>query len=236
MTTEFAAITDEFDNDLDAIRSLVNTFDDPRQSTPKVRVSAANAATLLLAATFEEFVRAMARAYARAVVDAAGSFAKLPRKLANTAWRRTMETLARLRIDDRARFSSADGVSDPQTRFEIIYEFCKGDLAQDIYNDLIFNENNMRPREINSLFSVSGLTNVCRKVSDKEAVVEHFDEHDRDKAHGQLISSLDEFFDRRNGIAHSLNSGSSSSPDRIRTDIDTFCVFGKSLCETLNSI
>ena len=47
----------------------------------------------LLAATFEEFVREMARAYARAVVASSKSIEMLPSRLAHAAWRRTMETL-----------------------------------------------------------------------------------------------------------------------------------------------
>lgn len=236
MSTDFTVITEEFGDDLDAIRLLVNAFDDPDKSTPKPRIAAANSATLLLAATFEEFVREMARAYARAVVAATHSFEKLPTKLANTAWRRTMETLARVRIDTKTKVFSAKSVfSDAQTRFNVVYEFCKGDLSQDIYNELIYNENNMRPGEINSLFKVSDLGDVCSKIADKRPLLENFGETDAGKAHGRLLTSLEEFFERRNGIAHSLNLARSSGPDQILKDIDMLNAFGKSLCETLEA-
>ena len=78
VSTDFAVITEEFDNDLDAFRLLVNAFDDPQTSAPKARIAAANSSTLLLAATFEEFVREMARAYARAVVASSQSIELLP--------------------------------------------------------------------------------------------------------------------------------------------------------------
>ena len=78
MTTELTLITEEFDSDLEAIRLLVNAFkNSPPISAPKARIAAANSATLLLAATFEEFVREMARAYAKAVVTAAHSLEEL---------------------------------------------------------------------------------------------------------------------------------------------------------------
>ena len=234
MATDFAAITDDFESDLDAIRSMIDAFDDPSKGLPKVRVSAANAATLLLAATFEEFVRSMARAVARKVVQTASSFSQLPSKLATTAWRRTMKSMTQLRIDNRNRFLSSDGrTSDPRSRFDGIYEFCKGDLSQDIYSDLVFNENNMRPGEINSLFSVSGLGNVCHRVSSKGPLVQHFKEDDEGRSHGELLSFLNDFFNRRNTIAHSLNTHQSSSADLIRYDITTFRAFGQSLCETV---
>lgn len=234
MATDFAAITDDFQSDLDAILSMVEAIDDPSKVSPKVRVSAANAATLLLAATFEEFVRSMARAVARKVVQTASSFSQLPAKLATTAWRRAMRSMTQLRIDNGSRFLSPDGGTlDPKPRFDGIYQFCKGDLSQDVYSDLVFNESNMRPREINSLFGISGLRDVCRQASGERPLVEHFSEDDKGRSHGLLLSVLDSFFDRRNTIAHSLNALQSSSAYLIRYDIATFRAFGRSLCETV---
>jgi hypothetical protein len=71
LSSQFSIINEEFASDLAAIRILVHEFNDPGKSPPKVRIAAANSATLLLAATFEQFVREMARAYAQAVVAAA---------------------------------------------------------------------------------------------------------------------------------------------------------------------
>lgn len=236
MDTEFTAITDEFERDLDTIRALVDAFSDSSAGSAKVRVSAANAATLLLAATFEEFVRSMARSYAKQVVSARRSFSRLPPRLATTAWRRAMRSLTNLRIDSNGGFSSADGSTpDPRSRFDSIYRFCDGDLSQDIYGDLIYNENNMRPGEINALFKVSGLSDVCRRASDKIPLFEQLRAEDASRSHSSLISILDDFFDLRNSIAHSLNSGKSSSPDQIGYDIDVFRAFGRSLRETLES-
>ena len=234
VSTDFAVIAEEFDNDLGAIRLLVNAFDDPQTSAPKARIAAANSSTLLLAATFEEFVREMARAYARAVVASSKSIEMLPSRLAHTAWRRTMETLARVQIGRTTKGFSAESVLlDAQTRFNVVSEFCKGDLSQDIYSDLIYNENNMRPSEINSLFRVSELRDVCCKVSDKEPLLRNFNESEPGKVHGQLLRGIEEFFGRRNGIAHSLNLARSSGPDQIIKDINMLSAFGWSLCETL---
>lgn len=236
MDTDFAAITDDFERDLDAIRSLVDAFRDSSTGAAKIRISAANAATLLLAATFEEFVRSMARSYAKQVVIARGSFSRLPQRLATTAWRRAMRSLTNLRIDSSGGFSSSDGSSpDPRSRFDSIYRFCEGDLTQDIYGDLIYNENNMRPSEINALFNVSGLSDVCRMASDKDPLSKQLREEDASRSYSSLISILEGFFSRRNTIAHSLNSGNSSSPDEIGYDIDIFRAFGRSLRETLES-
>lgn len=237
MGADYLLITEEFVGDLDAIRSLVEAFSDPHSSEPKARIAAANSATLLLAATFEEFIREMARAHARAVVAKTESFEKLPRKLASTAWQRTLVALARIQIGNATlTFSAESEFSDALTRFNAVYEFCKGDLSQDIYGDLIHNENNMRPQEINSLFKVSDLGDVCSKLADKKPLLDNFGESEASKTHGRLLESLNDFFERRNGIAHSLNPARSSGPDQILKDIDMFDAFGKSLCETLDAL
>ena len=238
MTTELTLITEEFDSDLEAIRLLVNAFkNSPPISAPKARIAAANSATLLLAATFEEFVREMARAYAKAVVTAAHSLEGLPKEMANKAWRRTMEALARIRINTTANVLSAETeILDARTQFTAVYKFCTGDLSQNIYDELIHNENNMRPNEINSLFKVSDLSDVCSKVAGKRPLLENLDENEAGKAHGRLLVNLGEFFDRRNCIAHSLNAAQSSAPDQVLKDIDMFEAFGKSLREALEAL
>ena len=233
MTSVFQVITDEFVEDLDTIRSLVTTFSDSTKSS-KSRIAAANSATLLVAATFEEFVREMAREYARVVVTNSQSFAKLPAKLASTAWKRTMEGLSKIKIDGTSSAKIDNVFGAALARFSTIYDFCKGDLTKDIYRELIHNENNMRPQEINVLFSVSGLSDVCSKVSDKKPLVDEFGETESGKVHGKLLSGLNDFFERRNDIAHALNPGRSSSPEKIAADIDMLESFGKALRETLD--
>lgn len=237
MPTVYSVITDDFEQELDSIRLLVEAFDDPNKGTPRVRIAAANAATLLLAATFEEYVREVGKAFAKQVVGAARRFSALPGRLATRAWRRTMDTLSRLRVDGTQRFLSAEGRSvNPHARFDDVWAFCNGDLSRDIYDDLIHNENNMRVGEINSVFSVCGLSDACRRACDRTPLRVHFGENDGGKIHGLLVDKIEEFFDLRNMIAHAINSGQSSSPESIRKDLDLFQAFGKSLCEMLEAV
>ena len=234
MASSFEVITEEFFEEMEAIRLLVITFSD-QKNPPKARIAAANSATLLVAATYEEFVREMAREYARTVVTSTESFDKLPAKLAATAWKRTMDGLSKIRFDDDKTAPGTDVFGAAQSRFTVIHEFCKGDLSQDIYRELIHNESNMRPGEVNNLFKVSGLSNVCLKLSDKSSILEIFGETESGKAHGKLLSGLEGFFERRNGIAHALNSGQSSGPDQIINDLIMLECFAKALCETLEA-
>ncbi|GAA4247794.1 hypothetical protein GBZ26_17275 [Azospirillum formosense] len=231
MTTVFELITEDYIGDLNAIRALPSTFSDPKQPA-KIRIAAANSATLLVAATFEEFIREMAREYARSVVMGTESFDKLPKNLAVTAWKRTMDGLGRIKFDGSSK-SRSDVVSAAQDRFLNIYEFCKGDLSKDIYNELIHNENNMRPGQINSLFKVAGLKDICSLCSDKQPFLDIFGEAEPGKAHGKFLTGMEDFFERRNEIAHALNPGQSNGPEQIAADINMLESFGRALCETL---
>lgn len=231
MSTEFTVITEEFDGDLEAIRLLVTTFDSPGSASPKTRVAASHSAVLLLAATFEEFVREMARTFAKAVVAATTSVDRLPKKMATRVWRRTLSTLAQTRINaaTRAKIFAA------QDQFSAVFKFCAGDLKQDIYNELVYNEHHLRLGEINSLFRVSGLREVCTLTADKQSLRVIFGEDEENRVHGMLDRNLREFFDRRNTIAHSLNAAQSIAPDQVLKDIDMFSAFAEALCETLEA-
>jgi hypothetical protein len=230
MTNDFELILEDFVEDIEAIRALVVTFADSKYQ-PKSRIAAANSATLLVAATFEEFVREMARDYARAVVRGAASFDKLPGNLASTAWKRTMDGLGKVKFDAQGKAGDIFGIA--QAKFSVIYDFCKGDLSKDIYRELIHNESNMHPGQINALFKVSGLKDVCEQCSHKESLLDTFGETEHGKAHGKLLVGLNDFFDRRNDIAHALNAGQSNSPEQIQTDIEMLISFARALCLVL---
>ena len=188
MATVFDVVTEDFVVDLDAIRNLVSAFSSSKQDA-RMRIAAANSATLLVAATFEEFIREIAREYARAVVMGSESFEKLPKNLAATAWKRTMDTLGRVKFDAPLQAGN-DVFAAAQARFSIIYEFCKGDLSKDIYSDLIHNENNMKPAQINNLFKLADLRDVCAVCSNKQPLLDAFGESESGKAHGKLLSIL----------------------------------------------
>ena len=107
-------------------------------------------------------------------------------------------------------------------------------MSSDIYRELIHNENNMRPKEINGLFKLSGLDNVCRRICDIQTMNDFFDETDAERTNGRLVSAVEAFFERRNQTAHSINTMRSSGPEDILRDIELLRVFGRSLVEVLD--
>jgi len=233
VATSYDLIAEDFLSDLAALSNLVQSAHNSGSSA-KARVASVNSATLLLAATFEEFVRQLGRQFARDVVSRTIDPKKLPKKLTATAWKRTLENLARAKIDTGGTPLSLEHISaDSRVKFDAVWAFLGGDISQDIYDSLIHNENNMRPSEINAVFSICDLPNICLKICDHEVMKNHFGEEDSGKVHGMFLTSLNDFMEMRNDIAHSLNAGSSAGPDKFYGYVSTFNAIALALATRL---
>ena len=220
MSSVFRPILEEFQAEMDSLSQLLDVVK-TQAASAKARVAFSNGATLLLAATFEEFVRQVAREFAKIVVSKARRREDLPKDLLSAVWRRSLDGLGRQRIADLKSPVELDSfLTDAMSRFSAAHRFCEGDFSQDIFKDLIHNENNMRPAELNSLFRIIGLTDVCTRAATKGGLKDYFGEADDGKIHGSLVSSLNDFIRRRNEISHSLNPSSSSSPEQLIRDVD----------------
>jgi hypothetical protein len=233
VATSYDLIAEDFLSDLTALSNLVQAAHSSGSSA-KARVASVNSATLLLAATFEEFIRQLGRQFARDVVSRTSDPKKLPKKLTATAWKRTLENLARAKIDTGGTPLSLEHISaESRAKFDAVWAFLGGDVSQNIYDSLIHNENNMRPSEINAVFSICDLSNICFKICDHEKMKDHFGEEDSGKVHGRFLTSLNDFMEMRNDIAHSLNAGSSAGPDRFYGYVSTFQAIAVALAERL---
>jgi hypothetical protein len=236
VSTEFSVIVDDFHGALKPLNEIVKNGHS-EQSTTLARVAYVNAATLLLAATFEEFARQMARQFAIQVVAGARSIDDVPDVLLETAWRRTFHTLTQSNKSDGVSKKEALRFSAKKARptIDALCNFIEGDIDQDIFENLIHNENNMGSEEINRLFKIGGVTNVCLETCKNEALRTFFEADDDGATHAALLSALKRFFERRNQIAHSLNSKNSVSPNEILRDICMFVAFSSDLGRTLET-
>lgn len=235
MTTDFRATAEEFSQSLGTIGDFVSSLDS-RGQTPSVRVAAVNSAMLLIAATFEEFVREMATLSVRHAVKASKAIADVPTSVLRTSWRRTFRSIADASVPqstDNKGIMSA--VNDAELRTKTLLAFLRGDLTQEIYDGLAENDGAMRVKQINSLFRISDISNVCGLTSQCQLIIDHFKSESADQGSSDLSNFIDEFIDQRNQIAHRLNSATSLAPKDVHEHIDTFCVFANSLCETLEN-
>ncbi len=233
MTSVFHVIYDDFIADLQSIVDLVNIVEQAGGSA-KSRVASVNSATLLVSATFEEFIRETARQCAREVIGRTQNVDALPRKLAQTAWKRTLEELARAKIDTGGTpLPLAQIAAAARASFDSLCKFIEGDTSQDIYKYLAHNENNMRPDQINAIFKVSDLGNICLKIAEMNSLHVYFGSTDAGSVHGKLTQYLNDFMEKRNSIAHNLNPGSSSSVDIFIRDVEFLKSFASSLADYL---
>ena len=236
MSGIYSAIREEFEGELSSLRELVGTNQHVSQLA-RTRVASVRAATLLLAATFEEFVRQMALERASSVVSHAISIQDVPNKLLETAWKQTLAEIVRTKFEGEAKKGGlAAAAKEVRPKFDAVCKFVEGDLTQSVLESVVRNENNMRPGEINRLFSVSGITDICLKVCDRSSLKAYFDESEPGKTHGALINGLNRFIDKRNHIAHTPNSTSSDAPEEVLRDIEMLGAFSEDLDETLSSL
>ena len=189
---------------------------------------------LLIAATFEEFVREMATLSARHAVERSHDMSDLPTRLLRTAWQRTFGSIAGVILPqstDNQGVMSA--VTDAEGRTKRLLAFLRGDFTQEIYDGVVQNDGAMRIRQINSLFRISDISNVCKLTSQSQCIIDHFKSDSADQASSDLNGFIDQFIEHRNDIAHRLNSAISLAPKDVHEHIDTFRVFANSLCDTL---
>lgn len=236
MSSVFGAITEEFERELNVVRTILSQQSRRNQRNARVRIAVSNSLVLLLAATFEEYIREMARTFARRRVESAKNWQQLPKKLVATAWRRTAEELSKQKIDAGVSAKQAmEFAASVQRRFDAVHGFLLGDLTRDIYDDLIHNDRNMGSRQVNELFAICDYSNVCKDVSQSGEVSMALYEPDLDRTPGLLTARLDNFVRRRNEIAHSLGKTVSPSPELLENDIVLFWAFGRALARILEA-
>ena len=233
MASRFRATADEFCDEVRVIYDLVSSFETTRVP-PRLRAAASNSAMLLLAATFEGFVRDMAGQVARAAVAGAGAVAGVPNRILRMAWRRTFDTIARADIPQSTRAREIhETVNAAETKAEAVFAFLRGNTGRDIYDGLVQSDVNMRSQEIDRLFRISEVSNVCSLVSREQDVIDHFHADNGDASAAELVGFINRFIKQRNGIAHALTSSVSVAPKDVCDHIETFCVFAESLCAVL---
>ena len=232
MPTDFELTFEEFSTELDALSEMTTA---PKECavgslTPRARIAAGNAATLLLAAVFEEYVRQQVKAAFKEKGKRAKGISDFPDNIASKVWRRSLETLARTQFEEVE--------ANPrilEERFAAVVSFSiKKDIMSDVSDAIAHNENNMRPRQLAELFNLIGVSKILHKACGDKDLMGHLNCDEPEKAHSALLTRVEDFFRRRNHVAHAIKLGSSSGPSVISQDVELFRVFGQSLFRALN--
>lgn len=235
MSTAFDLILEDFQADLQAISDSVHLVEKGGGSA-RARVASINSGTLMLAATFEEVVRELGREFVRQLVLRASSVADLPIKLTATAWKRTLEELARAKIDTGGTNKPLSQIAaESRTQFDSVCRFIEGDLTQNIYKNIAHNESNMRPQQINSIFKIFGITDICSKISGSDVLKKFYDEADEGQIHKKLTTGLNDFIEKRNNITHSLNPSTSVTAEEFVKDLKLLSIIAEAIKTHLSS-
>ena len=167
MDSEFDLIFDDFDAELAAIQQIAVMPAGMHSSLPpKARIAASNAATLLLAATFEEFIRQQVRAAFRERARRAASITEFPDKLLAAVWRRSLEKLAKMPFDQIELDTRAI-----ESALASTFSFCiKKETAADVGDTICHNDQNMRVAELSRLFNQIGLSNIVFEACKTESL------------------------------------------------------------------
>jgi hypothetical protein len=226
MATEFELILEDFEAELVAIEGMIASLSAVGSKSPaRARIAGANAATLLLAATFEEFVRQEVRATFVARAATASSIEDFSPKIAGVVWRRSLERLSKEPLEDLARDPS--GLDD---RLRATVGFCiQKNLKSDVSDAVAYNDNNMGPGELNRLYKQLGLKDACGKVADCPPLIKFLGCDTPGKADALLRARLEDFFVRRNTIAHAIQLNSSSGAPALTSDIEFFRELARAL-------
>jgi HEPN superfamily RiboL-PSP-like protein len=228
---ELAAIHEEFLEELTGIREFSSPVDEAglRLLSGRARVAAANGAILLLAALYEENIRQMVRAVFNFRRTTSQGQLGFPDKLPSIIWRRSLEILARKPFDDLVR----DG-SQTDLQLKEIVSFCiRGNLGSDVSSAISHNENNMRPEELGRLFNQVGIQSVILKIGDSSVIKSFYGTDNAGRAAEKARSSMEDFFRRRNEIAHAIQIGASGGPASLSNDIAFFETVSSALVDLL---
>jgi hypothetical protein len=221
---------EEFSSELDALAEMAAGAPGT-QLTSRARIAAANGATLLLAATFEEFVRQQVKTAYQEKARRATTIADFPDRIASRVWRRSLEKLARTNF---AEIEANTIEIDKQVAS--ILSFClRKELNADVGETLAHNESNMQPRQLNELFNNIGIKDICAKSCEFQDIIDHLGCDSAGKANALLVAKVEDFFKRRNLIAHAIKFGSSSGPSELFQDIETLRIFGLNLSKAIDN-
>lgn len=218
MRAEYQFILDDFEREVSAIIELANATRIGSPFSSRARITLANSLTLVLASVFEECVRQLVRVAWAERIKASQDASKFPAKLRAKLWRSSFERLA------RQPFSDADvNARIARDRIQNLTKFClDGDINVPLEHDISHNENNMRPGQINDLFNRIGVKNIFESGCNFPELIEYFGCQTAGQAVEKLRAEIEDFFARRNNIAHAIVFGSSDGADTIDQDIEVF--------------
>ncbi len=191
-------------------------------------INTANAMSLIfLASSFEEFIREEMTQCAGYLSDRYHRFAENNRhKVREAYWKALLERLRYARsILTRKTPKVPDVVSIGKVR--ALLGAAQGFVVDDdpMHMDAsVFSQhsNNMRPSVVNDLWHRIGIKEILNSAAESSKIKTYFGVTKRVDAAEKLAAKLDEFYDRRNELVHSLSSASGYAVNYVLDYVEMF--------------
>ena len=216
---------------------------------PEFRVASIHSSTLMIASLFEVFVRDIATKYAELRIPKYTSIKNVPSKFIMNLLERTNEIIRKDMREQMKEYKKGQKkehlrlseyfkkVTEFEFRINNMFEFLKGDLSKNIYDDLIYNKYNMSAKQLNEIFNICDISGICNKICEKgESTAKLFPPTENKNTNFQFHTDLEIFNSRRNNAAHKIDLSTSASHDEFYHDCEMLIAFARDLSSILEEI
>ena len=233
---------------LDELKSLIELVTQKNISTPNLDISnvLSKGSIMLIASYFEDFILYTATEYVNLIIREKSDITKIPNGITNSV-REEIENYVKrvfrnIYSEEDTFIELTSKVNQRLSNIESLFKFVEGDLTSNITNRIIKTEFHLRANEINRLFKIAGINNICSMLSKRENLgklygFEYKNQILKNYTYIQrnLEKHLAEFYKYRNSLVHPYNKASMPYTRTLPEEINFFRAFALDLCKLLDS-
>lgn len=200
---ELNLVVEEADAELTSLRLLIEhseaKVDGQFMLGGQARLTALNSSILYIAASFEEAVRQLGRAYVDGLIKKMIPLARME-AIKSGLWETSSQGLVERQYGGRAF-----DVDIAKNYLKILQDFCLEERDISLMRDnAVYNKRNMRAKEVNFVFGRLGISEICNKIGRANEFKTFFVVDSVAMAQDQFILFLNSFYDVRNKATHEL--------------------------------
>ena len=223
-----------FKTDIELVSNTVEKL--KNDSSKKARIAIIHSSILLMAALFEKFIREIATEYLKVNIPNSQNINKVPSDFKLALWRRTFQSINK---ELTKEVMNSNGVRDiiieSELKIKKLFGFLQGDLSFNIYEDLIHNEHNMTETQVNEIFKVCGIAEICKEVCEGEQINRLYSLREKQSNYHHFRTSLDRFIKLRNSVAHDFDFRFSDNAVEFYYNCEMLIAFATDLGSCLES-
>ena len=223
-----------FKTDIELVSNTVEKLkNDPSKNA---RIAIIHSSILLMAALFEKFIRDIATEYLKVNIPNSRNISAVPTDFKLALWRRTFLSINRgLTKEVMNNNGVSDIIIESELKIKKLFGFLQGNLGFNIYEDLIHNEHNMNESQLNEIFKICGIAEICKEVCEGEQIKKLYSLREKQSNYHHFRTSLDRFIKLRNSVAHDFDFKYSDNAVEFYYNCEMLIAFATDLCSCLVS-